>query len=201
MLRRLAAFAENRPRTAEKAILALVIALIMVLLGVLVATVDVGGPSGPYPSETTPLSWTDSSVVWTGVDTLIFTYEGAAVLDGDPHDPADLYEEYGGWGRNYSSILFYFGYGDGLGSSTSWGGVVANDSEQNALSLGTEATIVIPLWGTYVDGQEIFYSLAFTELQGNGAFDRGDFLTLETSPITDASAYGDMIFTLALVYL
>lgn len=78
---------------------------------------------------------------------------------------------------------------------------MANDSEQNALSLGTEATIVIPLWGTYVDGQEIFYSLAFTELQGNGAFDRGDFLTLETSPITDASAYGDMIFTLALVYL
>lgn len=206
MLRRLVSFSEKHPRTAAKAILALAIALILVALSVLVSIIDFGERAeSPYPSEVTPLSWTGSSVVWTGVDTIVFNQSQALVIDGD-NDPYDVYAEHDGWGRNYSSMYFLFRTSNGVSLTeetwhTSWGRIVANDSQQSALNLGTEATITIPLWGTYVDGQMTYYSLAFTDLQGNGAFDRGDLVTMETSPRSDASAYGDPIYTLALVYL
>jgi len=195
MLRRLASFAETSPKNAAKVIFALAIAFVAVIVGVLAAIVDIGSPfESPYPSETTPLSWNDGLVVWTAVDTIVFTESGYAIATGDD-DPSDLYAEYGGWGRNYSSMHF------GWGSHEMRFGAVANDSEQQELSAGVEVTIERYAGGAVVYGQEINYSLVVTDLQGNGAFDRGDQITFKVFPYTGAVYYEDEIYTIALVYV
>jgi hypothetical protein len=196
MLRRLASFAERRPKSAAKVIFALAIALVVVTLGVLVAIVDMGNLfQPPYPSETTPLSWDEGSVVWTAVDTIVFTGSGY-VISMEDTNPSDLYAEYDGWGRNYSSLRFSWGRIHGT-----LGGLVVNDSDQQELSAGVEATVESYVGGAIMDGQEVNYSLVVTDLQGNGAFDRGDQITFKVSSSIGASAYEDEAYTLALVCL
>ena len=195
MIRRLASFAETNPKNAAKVIFALAIAFVAFIVGVLAAFLDIGSLFEPaYPSETTPLSWNGGSVMWTAVDTVIFSGSGYSIATGDD-DPSDLYAEYGGWGRNYSDMQFSWQRTSGTMS-----GAVANDSEQQELSAGVVATIESYVGGTIVYDQEINYSLVITDLQGNGAFDRGDQITFKVSPYMDAIYYEDEIYTIALVY-
>ncbi|MCJ7490425.1 MAG: MotA/TolQ/ExbB proton channel family protein [Thermoplasmata archaeon] len=196
MLRRLASFAEKGPKSAAKVIFALAVALIVVILGVLVAIVDMGNLfEAPYPSETTPLSWDDGSITWTATDTVIFGENHTLFGFGD-EDPSDLYAEFGGWGRNYSDICFSWDYLRG-----GIGGPVVNDSEQQELSRGIVATVEIIAGGVILDGQEFDLSLEITDFQGNGAFDRGDRIIFKVPPSAIASVYADEVYTLALAYL
>ena len=196
MLRRLASFAGKSPKSAAKVIFALAIALTLVMLGVLVAILDIGGLfEAPYPSETTPLSWDNGSITWTAADTVIFGENHTLISYGD-EDPSDLYAEFGGWGRNYSDICLSWGHWHGATT-----GPVVNDSEQLELSAGVAATVENYVGGTFMDGQEVDYSLVVTDLQGNGAFDRGDQITFKVSSSIGASVYEDEAYTLALAYL
>jgi hypothetical protein len=168
------------------------------MISVLGATLDIGGLfDPPYPSELTPLSWDEGSVVWTASETIIFHENSMMVATGD-NEPSDLYEEYGGWGRNWSDMHFFFGYSTG-----SWDigypGISLND--QSELSLGFEATITIPAGGWVLDGQEIEFNLAFTDFQGNGYFDKCDLVALEASPNIGTTVFRDYIYTLALAYI
>ena len=196
MIRRLASFAEKNPRNAAKVILALAIVLTMAMLGLLVAILDITGPfDAPYPSESTPLGWDDGSIAWTASETYIFAENHTLYATGD-HEPSDLYEEYGGWGRNYSDMRFLWSYSRG-----SFQGHIVNDSEQQELSYGLMATVETCVGGIILNGEEHEFSLVVTDLQGNGAFDRGDQIVFKMSPIAAAFAYGDEINTLALVCL
>ncbi len=198
MLQRLVSFAERSPKNAAKVIFALAIALVLVILGILVAIVDMGNLfEPPYPSETTPLSWNDSSVAWTAVDTVIFTGGGGyTIAVSDYYDPSDFYAEFGDWGRNYSSMRF--SWGDTHGTH---GGLVVNDSEQQALSAGVETTVESYVGSIIGLDLEIDYSLVITDLQGNGAFDRGDQIAFRASSSMGASFNEDETYTLALVCL
>ncbi len=196
MLRRMVSFAERYPKNAAKAILALAVALALIVLGALVAILDIGGLfSPPDPSETTPLSWDDGSVTWTAAETVIFAENHTLTAVGDD-DPSDLYEEFGGWGRNYSDMCFSWGHSHGT-----IGGLVVNESEQQELSLGFEATVVSIVGGIIVDNHEFDLSLEITDIQGNGAFDRGDRIIFKVPPSAVSSVYADDVYTLALCYL
>ncbi|UCE91875.1 MAG: hypothetical protein JSV90_01640 [Methanobacteriota archaeon] len=194
MLRRLTLFAERNPRGAATAMLAIAIALCVTILGVLVAIIEMENPfSPPYANEVTPLSWDESLVTWTSVDTVIF--DGGGGYWTHTGDPAEMYEMQDGFGRNYSSMRFCWEYSDG-----GVGGSCANDSRQLELSTGTETTVecsIVREWEE--DVGEIRYSLVVTDLQGNGAFDKGDSITLKKSP--SAGLYGNDVYTVALVCL
>jgi hypothetical protein len=196
MLRRLVSFAERAPESAAKVIFALAVALSLVILGVLLANVGIGNLfESPYPSETTPLSWSGGSIVWTSVDTVVITGTGY-VISTESADPLDIYAEYGGWGRNYSSMRF--SWDDYRGT---FYGSVANDSEQQELSLGVATTTETYIGSAFPDNQEVNYSLVVTDLQGNGAFDQGDQITFKTSSSTGKYVYDDDVYTIALAYV
>ncbi len=195
MLRKLTLFAERNPRGAATVILAIAIALCVTILGVLVAVIEMENPfSPPYADEVTPLSWDEGLVTWTSVDTVVFS-GGGGYWTATDLDPSEMYEMEDGFGRNYSSIRFYWEYSDG-----GLGGFCANDSRQQELSAGTGTTVEDPImWTWEEDVGEIEYSLVVTDLQGNGAFDKGDSITLKKSP--SAGLYGDGVYTVALVCL
>jgi hypothetical protein len=198
MFRKVASFAQRTPERASKVIVALAIALIVVMIGALVAIVDIEDLfEPPYPSETTPLGWNGGAVVWTSADTVIFTGGGGYVVSTGGTNPSDLYAEYDdGWGRNYNNMRFSWGH-----DSSTLGGHLVNDSDQQSLRLGVEATVESFAGGTFADGQWINYSLVITDLLGNGAFDQGDQVTFKTSPGIGASIYEDQVSTIALVYV
>jgi hypothetical protein len=158
------------------------------MLGILVAVIGIENPfSSPYPNESTPLSWTEGLVAWTAVDTVIFS--GGGGYSVSDLDPSDFYEMNDGWGRNYSCIRFHWEDCDHR-----WGGPVALDSEQQELSVGIETTVECPI-GESGDG--VTYSLVVNDLQGNGAFDKGDSITFKISP--SAGTYEDDVYTIALI--
>jgi hypothetical protein len=192
MIGRLTSFVERNPRRAATVILAFAIALCVAILGILVAIVGIEDPfDPPYPSEQTPLSWTGDLVAWTAANTVVFYGGGEYAIFPDHMDPTDCYEMQDGWGRNYSCIRFHWEDCDG-----GWSGLIANDSEQLELSTGVETTAEFPI-GRRGDG--VAYSLVVTDLQGNGAFDRGDSITFKSSPSADT--YEDDVYTIALICL
>jgi hypothetical protein len=203
MFRRLASFAEKKPESAAKVILVLAVAFLVAVVGVLAAVLDEGDLSEPpYPSETTPMSWEGDSVVWTETWTVVLR-DGVVVADAiGIADPADLYAEYGGYGRNYSSLVFLFSY-DWSSGSTSTSGDLVNDSHQHELSVGSEVTVDLGvIYGQISgDGDRIEYSLEITDMQGNGAFDEGDQIAIKPSSSATTSFREDAVYTFALVYL
>jgi len=202
MFRRLASFAEKKPESAAKVIVVLAVAFLVVVVGVLAAILDVGDLSEPpYPSETTPMSWDGDSVVWTETWTVLLTNGGIEIEASDMVDPADLYAEYGGYGRNYSSMVFLFSY-DWNSGSTSVRGDLVNDSQQHELSVGFEVTVNLGVIyaQTSGDGVWIEYSLEITDMQGNGAFDAGDQIAIKPSSGATTPFRVDAVYTFALVY-
>lgn len=162
------------------------------MISVLGAILDIGGLfDPPYPNESTPLSWTEGLVAWTAVDTVIFDGGGGYSLFPDHMDPSDCYDMSDGWGRNYSCIRFYWESCDG-----GFFGPLVNDLEQQELCSGIETTADFPFaWR----GDGVTYSLVVTDLQGNGAFDRGDSITFKRSP--SANTYEDDVYAIALICL
>lgn len=189
MIRKLTSFAERNPRRAATVILAFAIALCVAILGILAAVIGIENPfDPPYPNESTPLSWTQDLVAWTAVDTVVFSGGGGYTVS-DQLDPSDCYEMDDGWGRNYSCIRFHWEMCDG-----GFGGPIVNDSEQQELSTGIKTTAEFPFaWR----GDGITYSLVVTDLQGNGAFDKGDSITFKSAP--SANTYEDDVYTIALI--
>jgi len=180
---RLTTYLRTNPRRGAAVVIALSAAAVVLIAGVL-------GPvlmDQPYPSEVTPLSLDASGdVCWTGTANISFV---------DGHCIPSTDEPIQGWSCNYSELRFYLG-----GARSGWRGIPVNATEQKALAMGSETTVVTPLGELILTGApNIQYELVITDLLGDGAFGWGDKIALRESPHADYHEE-DVTFTFALTY-
>jgi hypothetical protein len=150
-------------------VLSLMVVLGIVLAGWALQSLDIGGR--PYPSQDTPISLVDGTVVWNQVGSTV-------VVVGDDEVPF-----------NYSGMKLAFQYNFNGGGHLRFTGAFGN---QSLLSTGSMATVhEFISSGTVVNA-----SMDIMDSTGDGSFNTGDRIVFVIDPLLE-----DTIYTIGLYYL
>jgi hypothetical protein len=181
LYKRLVDSISSNPERGGRIIGVLVVAVIILSAGLTVTVLAFAfSPEPGYPSEDTPLSLVgDDSVAWS--------LPASTYYDSHPLE----------YGSNYSGFAWAWVWRDDNGS-TGRHGMLANESQQEALSGGSPVSVVV--W----DWTGIGRRIEIIEAVGDGFFGPGDSIVFHNSTTLIPEDYvpkGDVTYTLGLVFL
>jgi hypothetical protein len=179
MLEGFSSYLGAKPRRAMQIILCLSVVLVLILVVVLVQALDLSDPfAPPYPSEDTPLSLTTTGVTYTMDNTVT---------------------HYGSY-PNYTSLRFHWGEVGPSGNGALWG-LVADEIEQQRLSMNSSATVEVFVAAQGAVPEWISYYLVIKDVQGNGVFENGDSITFRTNSSSILAPLEDRVYIISLAFI